>query len=257
MNQIDEETIIEETAEEEKPPKKQIKKSYVKQLAGMGKTYKEIAERCGTTENYIKKMMYEDRKKQQEAEANKRPRGRPPGARNKRTIAEEKMLANWEHSPMSPAMREDKAELNRAAGWFVTQCWQLGKTVDHDNIESMQHALEQYVMLCTQAGMPMLFKTCHLALGLNPNTISAWRSGKYRSSDPRYKEFVEVMDAVIGAGIEAAGAAGSIDRVLTIWFSKAHMGMYEKQGLEEGQQDVLGEKRTAKEIAEIYGSLPD
>lgn len=222
----------------------------------MGKTYKEIAERCGTTENYIKKMMYEDRKqKEAEAAAPKKPRGRPKGSRNKQKMAEEKMLANWKNSPAAPMMREDKADLNRAAGWFVGQCWALGQTVDHNSIESMQNALMKYVDLCTQSGMPMLVKTCHLALGLNQSTVTAWRNGKYRADDPRYKEFVQVMDAVVAAGIEAAGAAGSLDRVLTIWFEKAHFGLYEQQGLVVENADPLGEKRSSADIQKQYADI--
>lgn len=254
------ETFVDkETGEVVELPKEPIKLSYVKQLAGMGKTHKEIAERCGTTKAYIDKILYEDRKKKAaEAEAPKRGRGRPKGSRNKQKMAEEKMLAKWQNSPLSPMMREDKADLNRAAGWFVGQCWALGQTVDHNSIESLQDALMKYVELCTQSGMPMLVKTCHLALGLNANTVAAWRNGKSRSNDPRYKEFVQVMDAVVAAGIEAAGAAGSLDRVLTIWFEKAHFGLYEQQGLVVESADPLGEKQSAEDIAKKYsGILPE
>lgn len=222
----------------------------------MGKTYKEIAERCGTTEQNLRNMIYRDKKqKEEEAEAPKKPRGRPKGSRNKQKMAEEKMLANWQNSPLSPMMREDKADLNRAAGWFVGQCWALGQTVDHNSIESMQNALMKYVDLCTQSGMPMLVKTCHLALGLNQSTVTAWRNGKHRADDPRYKEFVQVMDAVVAAGIEAAGAAGSLDRVLTIWFEKAHFGLYEQQGLVVENADPFGEKRSSADIQKQYADI--
>ncbi len=177
------------------------------------------------------------------------------GSKNKRTLAEEKMLANWENSPLSPMMREDKADLNRAAGYFVGECWKMGQTVNHDDIDSMYQALWNYVALCTQTGMPMLVKTCHLALGLNSSQASAWRNGRNKSKDPRYKEFIEVLDAVVAAGIEAAGAAGSLDRVLTIWFEKAHFGLYEQQGLVVENADPLGERKTPKQIVEQYSEL--
>lgn len=238
-----------------------VDKSVVKQLKSKGYTYRQIAEKYGTTDKYIKKILYQERvKKKKVAEEKKaRGRGRPPGSKNQRTLAEEKMLTNWENQQLAPMMREDKAELNKAASWFVTQCWKLGRTVDHENIESLENALEQYVALCVQTGMPMLVKTCHLALGLNSATVAAWRRGKTRNSDPRYKEFVEMMDAIIAAGIEAAGAAGSLDRVLTIWFEKAHFGLYEQQGLVIENNDPLGERLSAKEIVKKYEDvqLPD
>ena len=83
------ETYIDKASGEEvELPKEPISLKYVKQLKGMGKTYKEIAERCGTTENYIKKILYEDRKKQEaEAAAPKRGRGRPKGSRNKQKVS--------------------------------------------------------------------------------------------------------------------------------------------------------------------------
>ena len=228
----------------------------IKQLAGMGWTHERIAQKFGTTKQVISNMISRDnKKKREEAEAPKKPRGRPKGSRNKQKMAEEKMLANWQNSPLSPMMREDKADLNRAAGWFVGQCWALGQTVDHNSIESMQNALMKYVDLCTQSGMPMLVKTCHLALGLNSNTVNAWRNGKYRADDPRYKEFVQVMDAVVAAGIEAAGAAGSLDKVLTIWFEKAHFGLYEREGLAVEDANPLGEKRSSAEIQKQYADI--
>ena len=225
----------------------------------MGKTYREIAERCGTTENYIKKMMYEDRvKKKEEAEAPKKPRGRPKGSKNKRTIAEEKALANWQNSPMAPAMREDKADLNRMAGWFVTECLKLGQSTDANNIESLYNALQQYVALCTQTGMPMLVKTCNLALGVNGQTMTKWKNGTYRADDPRYKQFAELCEAVVGAGIEAAAAAGSVDRILTIWWQKAYFNMAEGTGVQPDNADPLGEKRSSADIQKQYADiLPD
>ena len=63
------------------------------------------------------------------------------------------------------------------------------------------------------------------------------------------------MDAIIAAGIEAAGAAGSLDRVLTIWFEKAHFGLYEQQGIVVENADPLGEKKTAAEIQQKYADI--
>ena len=248
--------VTKETGEEVQLPKKKIPFATVCSMSARGQTHEEIAKHFGTTKQVIDNMFYRHKKAKEEAEAAPpKKRGRPPGSKNKRTLAEEKMLVNWQNSPASPMMREDKADLNRAAGWFVGQCWALGQTVDHNSIESMQNALMKYVDLCTQSGMPMLVKTCHLALGLNQSTVTAWRNGKYRADDPRYKEFVQVMDAVVAAGIEAAGAAGSLDRVLTIWFEKAHFGLYEQQGLVVENADPLGEKRSSADIQKQYADI--
>lgn len=187
----------------------------------------------------------------------KRKPGRPKGSKNIRTLAEEKMLTNWQNNPAAPSMREDKSDLNRAAGYFVTQCWKMGQTVDKDNIESLYNGLIRYVELCTQTGMPMLVNTCMLALGMTTRTYNRWKNGTNKSSDPRFKEFAEMVESVIGAGMEAAAAAGSIDRVLTIWWQKSHFNMIEGNGQTAEPDDPLGQRMTAKEIAQKYDSLPD
>ena len=242
---------------DEQPQKKKFNMNTAKSMHTKGQTYGEIAAHFGTTEKYVKKRFYESRQKAKAAEENKRPVGRPPGSKNKRTLAEEAMLTNWEKSPLAPAMREDKAELNRAAGWFVAQCWQLGQTVDKNSIESLQNGLARYVELCMKTGMPMLVKTCQLALGLNPQTIAKWRNGTYRSSDPRYKEFAELFDLVIGAGMESAAAAGSIDRVLTIWWQKSHFNMTEGTGETAESSDPLGQRVSTEDIVAKYSDLPE
>lgn len=252
----DDSFLIDEQTEET-PQKRKFDMRIAKQMHTKGRTYGEIAERFGTTENYVKKRFYEEREKAKDAEANKKPRGRPPGRKNNRTLAEEKMLANWEDTKLAPAMREDKAELNRAAGYFVAQCWKMGQTVDKDDLESLYNGLIRYVELCTQTGMPMLVKTCQLALGINHSTIARWKNGTLRANDPRYKEFAEMLDSVIGAGMEAAAAAGSIDRVLTIWWQKSHFNMVEGTGATEEKGDPLGQRVSGEDIIKKYSNLPD
>lgn len=247
---------MDETNKEQKP-KRKMDIGVMRMMHTRGKTYAEIAEHFGTTEQVVKNKFSLTAKKEAEAEANKKPRGRPKGSKNKSTIAKEKMLTNWESSSVSPMMREDKAELNRAAGWFVTECLKLGQKTDKESIDSLYNSLAQYIALCTQSGMPMLVKTCHLALGISRHVFNGWKNGTTKSGDPRYKEFAELVDAVVGAGMEAAAAAGSIDRVLTIWWEKSHFNMIEGNGVENDTASPLGERLSGEDIIEKYKNLPD
>lgn len=248
--------VVQESGEKVELPRKKIPFATVCSMSARGKTHAEIAAYYGTTKQVIDNMFYKHKKKA-EAKAAEPPkkRGRPPGSKNKRTIAEEKMMTNWQNNPLSPSMREDKAELNRAAGYFVTECLKMGQAVDKENIESLYDGLQQYVALCTQTGMPMLVKTCNLALGVTGQTMTKWKNGTQRANDPRYREFAELVESVIGAGIEAAGAAGSVDRILTIWWQKAYFNMKESDGLSHEKDDPLGEKKSASEIAQKYADL--
>lgn len=248
--------VVQDSGEEVELPRKKIPFATVCSMSARGKTHAEIAEYYGTTKQVIDNMFYKHKKKA-EAKAAEPPkkRGRPPGSKNKRTLAEEKMMTNWQNSPAAPSMREDKADLNRAAGYFVTECLKMGQTVNKENIESLYNGLQQYVALCTQCGMPMLVKTCNLALGVNSTTMTKWKNGTQRANDPRYREFAELVESVIAAGIEAAGAAGSLDKILTIYFTKAHFGYSDQPKPQVVENDPFGEKKSAAQIVEQYSNL--
>ena len=157
---------------------------------------------------------------------------------------------------MSAAMKESKSDLNRMAGAFVLECIKMGQMVDRSDPQSLYDGLINYASLCAQAGMPMLVKTACLALGINKQDIYNWKDGRQKASDPRYKQFAETFQSVIGAGLEASAAAGSVDRVLTIWWEKAHFNMTEGTGVEPEQEQPLGERVNSEDIIKKYGDLP-
>lgn len=232
-----------------------------------GKTYRAICKATGASETYAKQIIFRARKKgllpptdHFLTEEEKEERGTDHRLVNVGQTPEERAkdaLANWEKSPLSAAMKESKSDLNRMAGAFVLECIKMGQMVDRSDPKSLYDGLINYASLCTQAGMPMLVKTACLALGINKQDIYNWKDGRQKASDPRYKQFAEMFQSVIGAGLEASAAAGSVDRVLTIWWEKAHFNMTEGTGVEPEQEQPLGERVSSEDIIKKYGGLPD
>lgn len=187
----------------------------------------------------------------------KRGRGRPPGSKNKRTMAE-RMVANYPTSAlMSSALKPENAGRASAAVGHVMKCMYLGQEVNTDNIESLYHGLEQYIKFCYENDFPPTLATCCLALGVSTGTLNDWRNSRRRGDKPEYKQFAESVRYVVQAGIEACMATGLLNPVCGIWWEKAHFSMIEAQRLEVVQDDPLGERMTAKEIVEKYSNLPD
>ena len=243
------------------PPEKKVDREKVIQMYMDGNTYTAISRATGVTASYAKKIIFEERKAGNVPPV---PPPKEPKIFNDRYIPKgtdeeeaEKALANWKKSHYAVAMREDKADLNRAAGAFVIECMKMGRMVNKKDPESLMEGLRNYVQLATIAGMPMLVKTACLSLGVSSYEISCWRRGIQGKGDPRFKEFAETFTAVIGAGIEAAAAAGSIDRVLTIWWEKAHFNMIEGNGVEAEPESPLGERLNGEDIIAKYKDLPD
>lgn len=230
-----------------------------------GKSYRAICKATGASETYVKQIIFRARKKGllppavHLTEEERDERGTDKRLVNVGQTPEEyaeKALANWEKSPVAVAMTENKAGINRAAGAFVMECIKLGQTVDKRDPEQLMNALYTYVALCTQAGMPMLVKTACLACGLHSQDLYKWRRGEQRSSDPRFKEFADAFEAIVGAGLEASAAAGAVDRVLTIWWQKSHFNMTEGTGVEAEPEAPLGERVKSEDIIKKYGDLP-
>ena len=185
----------------------------------------------------------------------KRGRGRPPGSKNKRTMAE-RMVANYPNSPlMKSALKEENAGRASAAVSHVMKCMQLGADVNTDNIQTLYKGLEEYIKFCYENDFPPTVATCCLALGINHRTLNEWRKGTKRGSDPEYKKFAESVKYVIQAGIEACMVTGLINPVVGIWWEKAHFDMIETQKVVTEQADPLGESKSAKEIVEKYAEL--
>ena len=186
---------------EQTPPKRKFSMKIAKQMHTKGRTYKEIAEHFGTTEQRVKNEFYHESQDKKEAEANKRPRGRPPGAKNKSTIAKEQLLAERQGMAMSgyaPLMREDKAQLNHAAAIFLTECLTLRGKVNIENINSLYGALGEYLKLCQQTGMPITPKSMQLALGVSAQQMNSWRKGT-RRGDKLQLVVVEVACVAVGS----------------------------------------------------------
>ena len=246
---------------EQTPPKRKFDMRIAKQMHTKGRTYKEIAEHFGTTEQRVKNEFYHESKDKAEEEANKRPRGRPPGAKNKSTIAKEQLMEQRGAMQMgnyAPLMREDKAQLNQAAAIFLTECLTLRGKVNIENINSLYGALGEYLKLCQQTGMPITPKSMQLALGVSANTLSTWRRGTRRGDSEEYRTFANMVQEIGHTAIQVAGATGALDRILTIFWEKSAFGAVETQAPEVEDNDPLGQKMTAKEIVAKYeGLLPD
>lgn len=248
---------MDEEQVEQTPPKK--KKDQIIDLYLQDYSLKEIAEMVGCSYSTVNSTLVRAKKKGELIKPNnpvreKKRKSLPPATReNAESIANK-----WEGSSVGNLMSEGKANLNRAAGWFVLECLKLGQVTDRSNPDSLYDSMQKYVALCTTAGMPMLVKTACLALGVSRTDISRWRRGMNIGGDERYREFAQMFDAIIGAGLETAAAAGSVDRILAIWWEKAHFRMTEGNGEPEEKDDPLGSKMTATEIVQKYQDLlPD
>lgn len=213
----------------------------INELKAQGMTYKQIAGVLHSTENYIKKTVYESKKpKPQKAE---------PPSRLVKPLSE--TLAS-----IGPALSESNRGRAAAATAHVMECMDIGRTVDNENPDSLFNGLKAYVQLCLERDFPMTISNACLALGVARKTLLAWKQGQAHTDNPEFQKLAESVYTIVQGGVEATMANGVLNPVLGIWWEKAHFDMKEADRVQEVRADPLGEAKSAEQIAAQYEDLP-
>lgn len=216
-------------------------------LKAKGMTYKMIAEHVGTTEQVVKNVFYEERKRKKNTK-----RGRPKGSQNRKTIARNMLISEAQREEVFNALKPENAGRATAAMGHVMQCMQIGQNVDVESIDSLYMALSAYVECCYKSDFPTTLANCLLAVGVSRDMIFQWKRGITRQDEPEYKKFAESVYFVVQAGIEACMASGLMNPVTGIWWEKSHFGMSETQAAIAADINPLGDRKSAQQIAEEY-----
>lgn len=224
-----------------------------------GLTYPEIAERLGTTTQVIKNTVYRasTRATQRGAMSSSNiPRKRAKKVSKAEVGKIAKKMSTYLDN-VSGVLKEENKGRATAINVHIGMCVGLGAQVDIENINSLYAAFENYLRICAENDVPLTMSSACLACGVKPSTLATWRRGKARTGD--YKEFAESVTYAVQAGIEAMMATGLLNPVVGIWWEKSHFSMIESNRAESGDNDPLGQRRTAEEIAEEYSNveLPD
>lgn len=215
----------------------------VNAMKAQGMTYKQIAQELHSTENYIKKFVYES----------KQPKPEPvePPSRLVKPLSE--TLAVTVGSALSEANR-GRATASVA---HVMECMDIGRSVNSENIDSLYTGLKAYVQLCFERDFPMTIANVCLSLGIARKTLLMWKEGQAHKEDTEFRKFAESVYSIVQSGIEATMATGVLNPVLGIWWEKSHFDMKEADRVQEIRDDPLGESRSAEQIAAEYADLPD
>lgn len=214
-------------------------------LKAQGMTYKQIAQELHSTENYIKKTVYES----------KLPKPEPvePPSRLLKPISESLAAA------ADKALSEANKGRAKASVAHVMECMEISRHVDSENIDSLYDGLKAYLSLCYERDFPMTVANVCIALGVARNTLLMWKQGQAHKENPEFKKFAESVYSILQSGIEATMATGLLNPVLGIWWEKSHFDMKEADRVQEVREDPLGQKRSAEQIAAEYQDvdLPD
>lgn len=129
--------------------------------------------------------------------------------------------------------------------------------VDRRNVQDLYARFLRYLAYCRDHNIVPNNMNAYFAIGISRQEVSMWRLGK--SGTPEHKEFADTITSFFASIHEQGAIDGVMNPISAMFWQKAHDGLIEASKLEVVNEDPLGDKRSAADIAKSYGEveLPD
>lgn len=138
---------------------------------------------------------------------------------------------------------------------YHMDCLKMRQGVDRKNVIDLYNRFYKYLAYCAEHGILPNNMNAYLAIGISKDDIRRWSSGE--QGTPEHKQFARDVKDFFASIHEQGGMDGMFNPILSIFWSKAHDGMIEASKVEVTQNEPLGERKSAEEIAKTYADLPD
>ena len=128
---------------------------------------------------------------------------------------------------------------------------------DKRNVEDLYQRFYRYLQYCSEHGVVPNNMNAYFAIGISRQDVSAWKNGV--NGTPEHKAFAETLTSFFASVHEQGATDGVLNPISAMFWQKAHDHLIEASKLEVVQDDPLGDKRSAEDIAKAYTEveLPD
>lgn len=249
---------------EHNPPKPKPKKDAdiydILKLIEKGKTVKEIAEMKNRSVSYVYNKMRDYEARTQTNLKNLRPmadiKGRGRG--NVESLVDPEtgyVVENrGQNAKIIGKMGDEKVT---AFVRYHMDMLAMRQGVNKRDVSDLYARFINYLQYCEEHGVIPNNMNCYFAIGVSKDDITHWKTGKRGTAD--HQKFAEDLTSFF-ASIHEQGAIDNVLPIISAMFwQKAHDGLIEASKVEVVQDNPLGEKKSAEEIAKAYTDidLPD
>lgn len=128
---------------------------------------------------------------------------------------------------------------------------------DKRNVEDLYNRFYRYLQYCSEHGVVPNNMNAYFAIGISRQDVSGWKNGV--TGTPEHKAFAETLTSFFASVHEQGATDGVLNPISAMFWQKAHDNLIEASKLEVVQDDPLGDKRSAEDIAKAYTEvqLPD
>lgn len=230
----------------------------IKRLASEGKSAKEIAEILGCTASNIYHKL-----KEAESYKNKNTDGfgldnvKQVGRGINRRVDPETGLVVEEKGQKAVIIGKIGDEKVSAFVQYHMEMMVMRQGVDKRNVPDLYTRFFRYLEYCREHNIVPNNMNAYFALGISRQDVSAWHRGI--GGTPEHKEFADMIMSFFASIHEQGATDGVLNPISSMFWQKAHDGMIEASKLEVVQEDPLGDKKSAEDIAKAYSEveLPD
>ena len=139
----------------------------------------------------------------------------------------------------------------------IIETHKIAQDADPNNIDSLYDCLNRYIQMCRDYDVKLTNMGAYQACGLSRPTVDRWASGKFRTSNPEYMQFAQLIRAVCSEYREILMAEGKIHPVTGIWWQKNYDQFSDQPMLSPDSYDDKDDAVTSEEIREKYANMPD
>ena len=222
----------------------------INNMLSEGKTVKEIADFYGcTTANIYAKMKSVDKKLNPKADLTP--------IKDVMYDDETKMVVATKDGRTKQIIAAIGDERVTAFVNYHIEMMAMRQGVDKRNVPDLYQRFYRYLDYCAEHGIMPNNMNAYYAVGVSKQDISFWKLGQ--AGTPEHKKFAEDITQFFASVHEQGAQAGLFNPISSIFWQKAYDGLIEASKLEVVQQDPLGDKRSAEDIAKAYTevNLPD
>ena len=128
---------------------------------------------------------------------------------------------------------------------------------DKRNVPDLYNRFMKYLTYCAEHGIVPNNMNAYFAIGITRDDVSHWKNG--HAGTPEQREFATTISSFFASVHEQGATDGVLNPISAIFWQKAHDHLIEASKLEVVQEDPLGDKRSAEDIAKSYTEveLPD
>lgn len=134
---------------------------------------------------------------------------------------------------------------------------EMRQGIDKNDVPDLYQRFYRYLTYCAEHNIIPNNMNAYFAIGISRQDVSAWYTGA--SGTPDHRKFAETIKSFFASIHEQGALDGIMNPISSMFWQKAHDGLIEASKVEVVQQDPLGDRRSADDIAKKYENveLPD